>query len=64
MYMYILFQLFPKYILREARLEIGRGFKTEGRNFNNLCCVDGTDLPDLLIKVKEQNEKNGTKIKY
>lgn len=46
------------------------GFKPGGRNINNLHYSDGLitktawDLQNLILKVKECSEKNGTKIEH
>ena len=57
--------------MRNARLEESQvGIKTSGRNINNLRDVDDTtlmaeseeELKNLLMKVKEENEKAGLKL--
>ena len=61
-----LFNLSVKYILRHAGLdEVQAGIKITGRNINNLRYADDTtlmaesekELKNLLMKVKEENEK-------
>ena len=58
--------------MRNAGLdELQAGLKTGGRNINNLRYVDDTtlmaeseeELKNLLMKVKEENEKAGLKFK-
>ena len=67
-----LFNLHVKYIIRNAGLEEAQaGIKIAGRNINNLSYVDDTtlmaeseeELKSLLMKVKEENEKVGLKLK-
>ena len=57
-----LFDLYAKYIMRNARLdEAQAGIKIAGRNINNLRCADDTtlmaeseeELKSLLMKVKD-----------
>ena len=66
-----LFNLYAEYIMRNAGLdEVQAGIKTAGRNINNLRYADDTtlmaeseeDLKNLLMKVKEKNEKAGLKL--
>ena len=66
-----LFNLHTEYIMRNARLnEVQAGIKIAGRNINNLRYADDTtlmaeseeELKNLLIKVKEENEKAGLKL--
>ena len=66
-----LFNLYPEYILRNARLnETQAGIKIAGRNINNLRYADDTtlmaeieeELKSLLMKVKEESEKAGLKL--
>ena len=66
-----LFNLFAKYIIRNAELyEAQTGIKIAGRNINNLRYADGTtlmaeseeELKSLLMKVKEESEKAGLKL--
>ena len=66
-----LFNLFAKYIIRNARLdEAQAGIKIAGRNINNLRYADDTtlkaeseeELKSLLMKVKEESEKVGSKL--
>ena len=58
--------------MQNARLdETQAGIKTAGRNINNLEYADDTtlmaeskeELKNLLMKVKEENEKTGPKFK-
>ena len=67
-----LFNLYAEYIMRSAGLdEAQAGFKTAGRNINNLRYTDDTtlmaeseeELKSLLMKVKEESEKVGLKLK-
>ena len=67
-----LFNLYAEYIMRNAGLdEAQAGIKIAGRNFNNLRYTDDTtlmaesekELKSLLMKVKEENEKVGLKLK-
>ena len=64
--MYNLFNIYAKYIMRNAGLdEAQAGFKIAGRNINNLRYADDTtlmaeseeELKSLLKKVKEESEK-------
>ena len=66
-----LFNLYAKYMMQNARLnEAQAGFKTAGRNINNLRYTDDTifkaeseeDLKSLLMKGKEESEKVGLKL--
>ena len=66
-----LFNLHAEYIMRNAGLEGAQsGIKIAGRNINNLTyAVDTTlmaesdeELKSLLMKLKEESEKNGLKI--
>ena len=66
-----LFNFCAQYIMRNAGLEEPQaGIKTAGRNINNLRYADDTafmaeseeELKNLLIKVKEENEKVGLKL--
>ena len=66
-----LFNLYAEYIMRNAGLEEAQaGIKTTGKNINNLRYADGTtlmaeseeELESLLMKVKEESEKNGLKL--
>ena len=66
-----LFNLYAKYITRNARLEETQaGIKIAGRNINNLRYADNTtlmaeseeELKSLLMKVKEESEKVGLKL--
>ena len=67
-----LFNLDAKYIMRNAGLEEARaGIKIASRNINNLRYADDTtlmaeseeELKSLLMKVKEESEKVGLKLK-
>ena len=66
-----LFNLYAKYIMRNAGLEEAQaGIKIAGRNTNNLRYADDTtlvaeskeELKSLLMKVKEKSEKVGLKL--
>ena len=66
-----LFNLYAEYILRNAGLEETQaGIKIAGRNINNLRYADDTtlmaeseeELKSLLMKVKEESEKVGSKL--
>ena len=65
------FNLYAEYITRNTRLdEAQAGIKTAGRNINNLRYADNTtlmaeseELKSLLMKVKEESEKIGSKHK-
>ena len=66
-----LFNLYAKYIMRNARLdEAQAGTKIAGRNINNLKYADNTtimaeseeELKSLLMKLKEESEKAGLKL--
>ena len=66
-----LFNLYAKYIMRNAGLEETQaGIKIARRNINNLRYADDTtvmaeskeELKSLFIKVKEENEKTGLKL--
>ena len=60
-----LFNLYAKYIMRNAGLEEAQvGIKIAGRNINNLRYADDTtlmaeseELKNILLKVKEESEK-------
>ena len=67
-----LFNLYAEYIMRNTGLdEAQTGIKTARRNINNLRYVDDTTLmvenkeglKGLLMKVKEESEKVGLKLK-
>ena len=67
-----LFNLYAEYIIRNAGLdEAQAGIKIAGRNINNLRYADDTTLmaeskeepKGLLMKVKEESEKVGLKLK-
>ena len=67
-----LFHLYAEYIMRKAGLEEAQaGIKIAGRNLNNLRYAGDTtlmaeseeELKSLLMKVKEEGEKSGLKLK-
>ena len=66
-----LFNLYTEYIRRNTGLEEAQaGIKIAGRNINNLRYADDTirmeeseDLKSLLMKVEEENEKVGLRLK-
>ena len=67
-----LFNFYAEYIMRNAGLEEAQaGIKIAGRNTNNLRYADDTilmaeseeELKSLLMKVKEESEKVGWKLK-
>ena len=67
-----LFNLYAEYIMGNAGLEESQaGIKIAGRNINNLRYADDTtlmveseeELKSLLMKVKEESEKVGLKLK-
>ena len=67
-----LFNLYAEYIIRNAGLEEAQaGIKIARRNINNLRYADDTtlmteseeELKSLLMKVKEESEKVGLKLK-
>ena len=66
-----LFNLYAEYIMRNAGLdEAQAGIKIAGRNINNFRYADDTnlmaeskELKSLLMKVKEEGEKPGLKLK-
>ena len=66
-----LFTFYTEYIIQNARLdEAQAGFKTAGRNINNLRYADDTtpmeeskeELKSLMMKVKEETERDGLKL--
>ena len=66
-----LFNLYVKYIIRNAGLEEAQaGINIAGRNINNFRYADDTtlmpeseeELKGLLLKVKEESEKVGLKL--
>ena len=65
-----LFNLHAEYIMRDARVdELQAGFKIARRNINNLRYADdmtlmaeSKELKNILMKVKEENEKAGLKL--
>ena len=68
-----LFNLYVEYIMRNAGLdEAQAGIKIARRNINNLRYTDGTtfmaeseeELKSLLMKVKEESEKNWLKTQH
>ena len=68
-----LLNLYAEYIMRNAGLEEAQaGIKITGRNINNLRYADDTTLmaeskeklKSLLMKVKEESEKNWLKTQY
>ena len=68
-----LFNLYAEYIMRNAGLEEAQaGIRIAGRNINNLRYADDTTvmaeseekLKSLLIKVKEESEKNWLKAQH
>ena len=68
-----LFNLYAEYIMRNTGLEEAQaGIKITRRNINNLRYTDDTtlmaerkeELKSLLMKVKEENEKVGLKLKF
>ena len=67
-----LFNLYAVYIIRNAGLdEAQAGIKLAGRNINNLRYADDTtlmaeseeELKSLLMKLKEESEKVGLKLR-
>ena len=67
-----LFNLYAEYIMRNTGLEqVQTGIKIVGRNINNLRYADDTilmaeskELKSLLMKVKEESEKAGLKLRF
>ena len=68
-----LFNFYAEYIMRNAGLEEAQaGFKIARRNINHLRYTDDTtlmaeseeELKSLLMKVKEESEKVGLKLKF
>ena len=65
-----LFNFCAKYIMQNAELDDSQaGVKIARRNINNLRCTDDTtlmaeseELKSLLMKVKEESEKDGLKL--
>ena len=66
-----LFNLYAEYIMKNTGLEEAQaGFKFDGRNINNLRYANDTtlmaeseeELKSLLMKVKEDSEKDGLKL--
>ena len=66
-----LFNIYAEYIMQNAKLhEAQAGIKIDERNINNLRYADdttlveeSTELKSLLMKVKEESEKAGLKLK-
>ena len=67
----IAFSVYAEYIMRNTGLEEAQaGIKIAGRNINNLSYADDTtlmaeskeELESLLMKVKEESEKDGLKL--
>ena len=72
-YCHCLFNLYAEYIIQNAGLDEAQvGIKIAGRNINNLRYANDTTLmteskeeqKSLLIKVKEESEKVGFKLKF
>ena len=68
-----LYNLYAEYIIRNAGLQEAQvGIKIAGRNINNLKYADDTtlmgeseeELKSLLMKVKEESEKNWLKAQH
>ena len=68
-----LFNFYAEYIMRNAGLEEAQaGIKIAGRNMNNLRYAEDTtlmaeskeELKSLLMKVKEESEKNWFKVQH
>ena len=68
-----LFNLYVEYIMQNAGLDKAQaGIKIAGRNINNLSYADDTtlkieneeELKSLLMKVKEESEKNWLKTQH
>ena len=68
----LLINLYAEFIMRNTGLdEAQAGIKIVGRKINNLRCADDTtlmaeskeELKSLLMKVKEESEKVGLKLK-
>ena len=67
------FNLYAEYIMQNAGLDKAQaGIKIAGRNINNLSYADDTtlkieneeELKSLLMKVKEESEKNWLKTQH
>ena len=67
-----LFNLYAEYIMKNAGVDVAQaGIKIAGRNINNLRYADDIilmaeseeELKSLLIKVKEESEKIGLRLK-
>ena len=72
LYVVTLLKLYAEYIMGNARLdEAQAGIKIAGKNINNLRYADDTtlmaesdeELKSLLMKVKEESEKAGLKLR-
>ena len=72
LYVVTLLKLYAEYIMGNARLdEAQAGIKIAGKNINNLRYADDTtlmaesdeELKSLLMKVKEEGEKAGLKLR-
>ena len=67
-----LFNLYAEYVMRNAGLDDAQaGIKIAGRNVNNFRYADDTtlmaereELKSLLMRVKEESEKVGLKLKH
>ena len=67
-----LFNLYAEHIMRNTRLDNSQaGIKIAGRNISNLRYADDTtfmseskELKSLLLKVKEDSENAGLKLKF
>ena len=68
-----LFNLYAKYIVRNIRLDEAQGrIEIAGRSISNLRYADDTtlmaeseaELKSLLLKVKEESEKDGLKLNF
>ena len=69
----LLFNLYAEYIMRNAGLDEAQArIKIAGRNINNLRYANDTtlmaeskeELKNLLMKVKEESEKDGLKFSF
>ena len=61
-----LFNFYPEHIMQKARLDEAQAeIKIAGRSINNLSYVDDTTLmKSLLMKVKEESEKDWFKTQH
>ena len=65
-----MFNLYAEHIEKCQLDELQAGIKTDGRNINNLRCVDDTtlmaeseeELQSLLMRVKEESERASVKL--